>query len=137
MFSQATVGLHCEPGSKVDWHGVLQWSALSGAGAARTRAWRAIDAGAIREALRADEQERLSGCRSYCRSGATTENAICADQDRGTAGSASATSRARALGDATHGGGEPDSQSSSGTWTDPAQGPKSSGSAIASYPGRR
>jgi len=36
-------------------------------------------------------------------------------------------SRARALGDATHGGGEPDSQSSFGTWTDPAQGSKSSG----------
>ena len=31
------------------------------------------------------------------------------------------------LGDATHSGGEPDSQPSSGTWADRAQGPKSSG----------
>src|SRR3981189_3103074 len=45
----------------------------------------------------------------------------------GAVGPAGSASRARALGDATHGGGEPDSQSSSGTWTDTAQGAQSSG----------
>ncbi len=37
MFSHPTVGLHREFAGAVDWHGGLQWSALSGAGAARTR----------------------------------------------------------------------------------------------------
>src|ERR1700737_2315921 len=127
MFSYPVVGFHREFAGGLDRHGVLQWIALSRAGFARARARGATDAGAIREALRADEQERLPGCRSHCRSGATTENAFCADQDGGAVGPAGAASCARALGDATHGGGEPDSQSSSGTWTDPAQGPKSSG----------
>ena len=46
-----------EPGSKFDWHGVVQRIAFSGAGAARARARSAIDAAAIREALCADQQE--------------------------------------------------------------------------------
>ena len=72
-------------------------------------------------------QERLHRCRNHCRSGATAEDAFCADQDGGAVGPAGAASRTRALGDATHGGGKPDSQSSSGTWTNFAQGAKSSG----------
>src|SRR6202023_3172769 len=51
------------------------------------------------------------------RSGATA-------QDRGAVGFASAASRARALGDAPHGCGEPDSQPSPGTRADSAQTPK-------------
>jgi hypothetical protein len=53
-------------------------------------------------------------CGSDCRSGATTPDAFCADQDGGATGSAGTASSARALGDATYRSGEPDSQPSSG-----------------------
>src|ERR1700737_1780839 len=127
MFSYPVVGFHREFAGGLDRHGVLQWIALSRAGFARARARGAIDASAIREALRADEQERLPGCRSHCRGGATAEDAFCADPDRGAARFASPASRAGALGDAAYRGGEPDSQPSSGTWIDSAQRPEPCG----------
>ena len=40
-------------------HGSLQRGAFPGTGFARTGSRRAVDAGAVREALREDEQERL------------------------------------------------------------------------------
>jgi transposase len=42
------------------------WIALSRAGSARTGSRSAIDAGAVREALCADQEERLPGCGSHC-----------------------------------------------------------------------
>ena len=66
----------------VDWHGVVQWLAFSGTRSARAGAPGAIDAGAVREAVRADQQERLHRCGSYSGSGATAADALCADQDR-------------------------------------------------------
>src|ERR1700674_1325683 len=110
MFSYSVTGFHRELAGGVDRHGGLQRIALSRAISARARARGAIDAGAVREALRADEQERLSRRGSDCRSGATAEDALCADQDRGAVGSASPASRTGALGDATYRGREPDSQ---------------------------
>jgi transposase len=56
MFSHAAAGLYREFAGAVDRHGSLQWIALSGAGSARARAPGAIDAGAIRKALRADNK---------------------------------------------------------------------------------
>src|SRR5437879_7072068 len=81
MFSQAAADLHGEFAGAVDGHGVLQWIALSGAGPAEARARGAIDAGAVREAVRADEQERLPGRGSHGGSGATGEDAFCTDQE--------------------------------------------------------
>jgi len=61
-------------------------------------------------------------CRGHCEA-VQVEDAFCADQDRGAAGSTSAASGARALGDATYRSGQPDSQPSSGTRVDSAQRP--------------
>src|ERR1700724_1001356 len=97
MFSRTTPGIHRQFAHVVDWHGVLQWMALSRAGLARPRARGAMDADAIQQALRAALRESIPGVRSHCQSGRTAEDAFCADQDGEAVGSASPALRPRAL----------------------------------------
>jgi len=53
-----------------------------------------VDASPIHQAIRKDEQERLHRCGGHRRSGGAAEDALCADQKRGAAGSAVIPSRA-------------------------------------------
>ena len=69
VFARTAVALHREPEGQTDRHGSLRRSAFSRPGAARTRARGATDAGAVCEAVREDEQERLHRCRSDRRGG--------------------------------------------------------------------
>ena len=68
---------------------------------------------------------------AICGSGGATEDAICADQNRSAVGSPVAASGARALGHATYGGDQPDSQLVAGARHHLAQGTMSSRSGIA------
>src|SRR5438445_11694785 len=54
-----TAALHCEPAGQVNWYGGLRRVSLSRAGTARAGSRGAADAGAVCQALRKDEQERL------------------------------------------------------------------------------
>jgi hypothetical protein len=56
---KATAAFHGEPAGSVDWHGSLWWVPLSRAGSERARSRGTADAGAVRQAVRKDEQERL------------------------------------------------------------------------------
>ena len=57
--AQTTAALHGEPEGEVNWHGSLRRVPLSRAGSARAGARGTADAGAVCQALREDEQERL------------------------------------------------------------------------------
>jgi len=58
-FRAKTVALHCEPAGRIDWHGSLRRVALSRAGAERAGSRGTADAGAVCQAVRKNQQERL------------------------------------------------------------------------------
>jgi hypothetical protein len=58
-FSRKQLLLHGEPAGEVNWHGSLRRVPLSWAGSERAGSRGAADAGAVCQAVRKDEQERL------------------------------------------------------------------------------
>ena len=56
---KTTSALHCQPAGQGNWYGSLRRVSLSRAGSERAGSRGAADAGAVCQALRKDEQERL------------------------------------------------------------------------------
>src|ERR1035438_7265736 len=121
---------------KTDWHGSLRRLSLPGGQTARTGPRSAADAGPVREALRKDQQERLRRCRSHCRSGGTSADALRADQERRSAGYAVAASGAGSLGRAQDIGDQSDSRTAARAWHYVSEGTPPCGSFLARRPRR-
>src|SRR5258706_3374261 len=82
VLAHTAAALHCQRTRRVDWHGSLRRCAFSWPSTAGTETRGAADSGAVCEALREDEQERLHRCRGDRRGCLTTLDALRADQDR-------------------------------------------------------
>src|SRR6266567_4042375 len=82
MISREVPGNYCEPAGQVNWYGSLRRVSLSRAGSERAGARGAADAGAVCQALRKDEQERLHRRRGDCGGSRAAEDALRTDQER-------------------------------------------------------
>jgi len=76
------VALHCQRTRRVDWHGSLRRFAFSWPSTAGTETRGATDTGAVCEAVRENEQERLHRCRGDRGGCRTADDAFRADQER-------------------------------------------------------
>src|SRR3979490_1629298 len=63
VLAYTAAALHCQRTRRVDWHGSLRRFAFSWPSTAGTETRGATDTGAVCEAVRENEQERLHRCR--------------------------------------------------------------------------
>src|SRR5678816_1898 len=97
----------CKPTALPHRDGGLCERASLGAEAFRAGAYRETDCAPVRQAVRKNEQERCTGCRSHLRSREPSEYAFCADEDGGAAVDARITSGAPRVCSGAHGAKQP------------------------------
>src|ERR1700676_1323869 len=81
VLAHTAAALHCQRTRQVDWHGSLRRFTFSWPSTSGTETRGATDSGAVREAVRENEQERLHRCRGDRGGCLTTDDAFRAGQD--------------------------------------------------------
>ena len=128
-----TLAVH--PGAVSDRHGSLWPIASLGPDPAGLRTRGQADRTAVREAVREGEQDRPCGCPGDLRGGAAPVDAVCGDQDGGSAGPAGPAQGSPPGRLTAHGPGEPDPRAAGGVRHRDRPGTSSRAQAVAGHPG--